>query len=48
MPTSQTTILIVDDEDLFRSSTADALEAACPDYKILQAEDGSEAARKGP
>ncbi len=38
-----TTVLIVDDEALFRSSTADALVAACPDYTVLQAAHGKEA-----
>lgn len=37
------TVLIVDDEELFRHSTADALSAACPSYTVLQAANGREA-----
>ena len=40
---TQHTVLIVDDEALFRTSVADALAVALPSYQVLQAANGSEA-----
>ncbi len=40
---TQPVVLIVDDEELFRCSAVDLLEAACPTYKVLQAANGREA-----
>lgn len=39
----QPTILLVDDEALFRHSVTDALSALCSDYRVLQATHGREA-----
>lgn len=37
------TVLIVDDESLFRNSVVDALMDACPTFRVLEASDGREA-----
>ena len=42
-PDAATTILIVDDEALFRASLCDALGAALPSYQALEAANGREA-----
>jgi len=41
--TTGPTVLIVDDEALFRTSVSDALAASLPDYKVLLAANGTEA-----
>ncbi len=40
---SSPTVLIVDDESLFRNSVVDALADACPTFTVLEAADGREA-----
>lgn len=42
-PPYDATVLIVDDESLFRRSVADAIDAAHPRYRVRQAGDGVEA-----